>query len=516
MPLGTAPIWDMHPKYENKRLVAIRRGHASAVVSATFSQNGRQLLTASSDNTARLWDVSIRRLVTTIAKQQYPNVSPDGSRFITFSGMSANIWSAGDGKVLTTLQGHRSRIRSAGFSSDGKMALTASEDQTARLWDVESGKEILVLKANGKLDSAIFSPNGRRVLTLSKAAAQLWDAQSGQEIAAFQASSDVEQRLKSLFFPDSRTLLLVQDDAQGLLVDAKTGASLETLNFHNDVVNIAFSPDGEYFSVNNRFLWDIRGKRQIEVREEPERFQDPDKDTIVGPVRFTPDGPRLISFVFTGRPRNLQSTGLEIDDLTGARLEFLKFPHVQYLADLESIQFSPDGSRILVVTGQEVWLGAANGSVPLVSVTTNGPVAESTFSPDNKFVVTTTYAGGGEIWISDARTGALIIGIAASEAEADETVGFHVQFLANDRGFLTSLSPSWWNSRDQNVQIWKIPLRCQELIDVARESAPRELTQAEQDRYFLKASSDDRLTRLYTLVRPWFQWVLPRVGDACP
>src|SRR5207248_11629270 len=64
------------------------------------------------------------------------------------------------------------------LSLDGPLAIYASEDKTARLWDAASGKPIGVpMKHDDRLTSAQFSPDGQRVVTASyDKTARLWDA----------------------------------------------------------------------------------------------------------------------------------------------------------------------------------------------------------------------------------------------------------------------------------------------------------------------------------------------------
>ena len=66
------------------------------------------------------------------------------------------------------------------FSPDGARILTASADNTAKLWDAASGKLIASFDHQDEVCQAAFSPDGARILTASgDKTAKLWDAASG-------------------------------------------------------------------------------------------------------------------------------------------------------------------------------------------------------------------------------------------------------------------------------------------------------------------------------------------------
>src|ERR1022692_423535 len=63
-----------------------------------------------------------------------------------------------------TLRGHGNIVYTAVFSPDGRRIVTASNDNTARVWDAQTGAELAVLKGHeGSVHSAAFSPDGRRI-----------------------------------------------------------------------------------------------------------------------------------------------------------------------------------------------------------------------------------------------------------------------------------------------------------------------------------------------------------------
>ncbi|TWT77631.1 Serine/threonine-protein kinase PknD [Posidoniimonas polymericola] len=186
---GAAILWDLSGEQPQRRVL---RGHAGRVLQAVYSSDGRQVLTAGADKTARLWsrdgaEVKVFRghdwAVLACA------ISPDGRHVVTGSqDNTAIVWSVASGEQVATLSGHTASVTSVAFSADGRRVLTGSQDRAAKLWDAQSGKEILTLGGHTReVTSVAFSPDGRSALTASRdGAAMLWLAEpwNGQPVAA--------------------------------------------------------------------------------------------------------------------------------------------------------------------------------------------------------------------------------------------------------------------------------------------------------------------------------------------
>lgn len=89
--------------------------------------------------------------------------SPDGLTVAAASDdKTARIWEIATGRESAVLN-HRELISSVAFSSDGRMLATASDDRTVRIWDVATGQEYAVLTHQGSVNTVIFSPDGHNL-----------------------------------------------------------------------------------------------------------------------------------------------------------------------------------------------------------------------------------------------------------------------------------------------------------------------------------------------------------------
>jgi hypothetical protein len=184
---------------------------------------------------------------------EYAAFSPDGARIVTASDdNTARVWDAASGKQLVLCEGHDERVLSAAFSPDGTRIVTASgdrypsaSDHTARVWDAATGKQLALCKGHGSsVWRAEFSPDGARIVTASSDnTVRVWDAATGKQLVLCEGHDDWV--LLAAFSPDGARIVTASDDNTARVWDAATGKQLVLCEEHDSaVLHAAFGPDG--------------------------------------------------------------------------------------------------------------------------------------------------------------------------------------------------------------------------------------------------------------------------------
>src|SRR5215203_2588926 len=210
----------------------------SSVVSVRFMRDGKGLLSASFDGTLVLWNLQTHKPLwkvdldaeakkeesRTISEILDMDISPDGTTIAvaynrshvvgsTLKGKSEyriGLLDSRDGRELRALTGHTALIGTVTFSPDGTLLASASSDFTARLWNLQTGKQVWSIKLRGLGKKIVFSPKGE-VLAIGMLSNSPWQPVVEVRIAqSAKLEREIEQGRANVsdiaFSPDGQLL----------------------------------------------------------------------------------------------------------------------------------------------------------------------------------------------------------------------------------------------------------------------------------------------------------------------
>lgn len=194
-------VWDVAAR----KVVHTLKGHRGYVTSVAFSPNQKTLLSASDDESVRLWDAASGEARGTLKGISQPALSaafsPDGNFVAVATGDatrptkkgSARLYDAA-GNPLFTLEGHDRVVSAVAFSPDGSTLATGSADESIKLWNVASGKEIGELEGHSRpVNSLAYLADGKWLFSACGGRAvggnelKLWDLASSKDVATVPA-----------------------------------------------------------------------------------------------------------------------------------------------------------------------------------------------------------------------------------------------------------------------------------------------------------------------------------------
>ena len=316
-------------------------------------------------------DIGDRKLPASLSKLPNPDLR---------TGIQPWRWSS------PNMASHQSSIYSVDFSPDGKTIASGSYDNTVRLWEVSTGKELAVFKINGgSAFSVAFSPNGKTIAAgLQDDTVRLLDISTGNELAVFNGHSFYVSSIA--FSPDGKIIASGSHDNTVRLWEISTGNELAVLKAHtNDINSVAFGPKGKILASGSADhtvrLWEVPTGNELAVFK--------GHSSPVLSVDFSPEGLTIASGSDDHTMRLWEvSTGNELSVFKG------------HSSPVLSVDFSPEGHTIASGSGDNtlrLWEVSTREELAVLKGH-SFPVLSVIFSPDGKTIASGSRDDTVRIW----------------------------------------------------------------------------------------------------------------------
>ncbi|MBI5533082.1 MAG: protein kinase [Deltaproteobacteria bacterium] len=314
--------------------VRLTAAHPNLVSDLAIASSGRRAVTISPDNALRLWDLTRQpeRNLGPHTLESYGIVfSADGQSVISGAAdHSMRVWHVDTGEPVAVLRGHEDTVYSIdAIWKPRQLVVSGGPDRTIRLWNVGANeKGRLVALTDYDIRTVRLSRNGRWVAAgTAERVVRLWEVATGVQRDPLVGGSSSFYGLD--FSPDLQTIAAGDDDGTIYLWNLETGKQTAVLTGHvGAVLGLSFRPDGRALASagydKTLRVWDLASRKGVVVGSHPGPVYLPD---------FHPDGNRIGVAVSDGTARIWNLKQGSFVSLVGHRPE------------LNCIRFSPDGSR---------------------------------------------------------------------------------------------------------------------------------------------------------------------------
>ena len=307
--------------------------------------------------------------------------SPDGK--LLASGSADNtikLWDRTSKREVRTLAGHTGGVKAVAFTPDGKGLASGSIDGNIKFWDVATGRELRNLAANGSVSTIAYSSDGRRFAAGNmEKLIRLWDLNTKREPLTLTGHAGLITIVA--FSRDGHWLVSGSGDRTIRVWDAETGREVRTLAGHTDrIATVAFSPDGRWLATGG-FDAKVRLWKVGEWREQQTQISAASR---ILALAFTPEGQTLIS-ADVNKTIKLHDveTGRELRTISANRNE-------DDVLEAIAIAFSGDGRWMASSTGDKtIELRDVETGRDVHSLTTHSyGVSATAFSSDGQWFAT--------------------------------------------------------------------------------------------------------------------------------
>jgi WD40 repeat protein len=401
----TARVWDASTGEE----LQVLSGHRGGVWRARWSPVGDRFVTTGLDASARVWDPVTGKEILAFDPGDDVHLfadidwSPEGDQVaVVRSDLgSVTVLDVETGIQVLTLTGHTTKVTSVDWSPAGSFVATASEDYTARVWDVSPRAQVLSGHTDVVFDVA-WSPSGDRLAAAGlDGTARVWDAATGEELLALNGPAEMggvmwspsgDSLVTDPWFEDPT--VVVWDGSES---SPTYGQELFAMESHYGGIGRSWSPLDERF-ITTGFdgtarIWDAASGEAVLD------FESHGGEAVTG-ADWSPDGKRMVTSCGDG-------DALVWDPVTG---EVLLTLDVEEASWMTRAAWSPDAKRIATysedATGGRIW-DANTGELLLTFTGHAGSVFGLDWSASGERLLTVSNDRTARIW--DAATGAELL-----------------------------------------------------------------------------------------------------------
>lgn len=386
-------------------------------------------------------------------------------------------------RLRETFVGHTAHVLNADISPDGTRIATASEDGTARVWDIDSGEVLATLGGNqGSVWSVTYSPDGSQLATTDDKGTRVWDVEclkagdSNEGCVTRELGGHASSVYLAAFSPDGLHLVTASDDHTAIVWNLASGAQEHVLGGHASAVNsAAFSPDGTKIvtaSADQTLrVWDL-------TKCTPDcAFQEYKGPTgAMWNASFSPDGQYVVA---ASEDQNAYKF-----NVADGNIETFFIGHTDTVF---GATFSPDGELIVTASADgTARLWDANYGVPLAVLRGHtGNVNSVAFNEDGELIVTASDDGTAKLWNEGS-------GIELKTVRGHTNKIFSVAFSPDGRRVATA-------SQDKTAGVWDAATGLEVLPPLVGHTDWVTDANFSPDGMHLVTTSDDGTVRLWDL-----------------
>ncbi len=318
-------------------------------------------------------------------------LSPDGQE-LALAGADGQlrICSIESGKTLTTLS-HRMPVVAVSFAPEGKIVATRAANGFVQLWDTTNGASLggpwqgvppLVLP-HGLAHPVEFSPNGETIAIMETTGVRLRRVKNPEQSALF--LDGIERLNRALFSPDGQRLLTISENRVAAVWDVATSQALVTIRHEHAWRTAAWSPDGTRLALCD----DVFRAAAFDAQTGQRVGDWLQSHNLVLTCLFSPDGSRLLT----------TSSDTAVGVFHAASMQPLFAPR-KHRAPVRALAWSPDGRSFATGSNDgHVRLWDAETGEPRSGILRHGAaITRVSFSADSAHLLTSAEDGTARLW----------------------------------------------------------------------------------------------------------------------